>query len=855
MQKRIFPIVGMHCASCKLLIEKMVSAVEGVKSVMVNFATEQMLVEYDETKTNLQEIAAAVSQAGSYKLVKGEKEDMLAAPGTSEYHEAGHLPRFRTRAEGVFHDGSGHSKHHGHHHDNEHDNNHGHESHRHQRHDGSYSHHHEHQHHNHHQNHDHHHDDRHADHNLHDHARVLKAEEFQQLKRKVIVVGIANIPFVLIMLQMLLSRGPEDTIGSNFYGINLLWLVQFVLATPILFWGGSQFFSSAWSALKARAANMDTLIVLGTFVAWLFSTIVTFFPHLFSDIEAEPFFEATGLIIFFVLLGRLMEARAKGNANEAISKLLEFQAKEATVIREGQEVKIPVRQVVKGDVIIVRPGEKTPVDGEVVKGSSTIDESMVTGESKPVEKKQGDKVIGATINKSGSFKFKAEKVGEDTLLAQIIKLVEDAQMTTAPIQKLADKISEIFVPVILVIAILAFVFWLVVSGFLPLGIEVSNLQLAIYVFATILIIACPCALGLATPIAVMVASGKAASKGILIKDARALELMHKVSTIVFDKTGTLTKGEVEVTDIELIKEVADNKKFSTHTLLKYAAALEHNSEHPLSQAIVKKAKQEKVEYQKLTVENFKSHEGKGVSGKVNKKNLVIGNEKLLSDFKVTLTNKVKIRIKNLQNEGKTVVSVCLDNEVLALIALSDTVRPEAKQLVTELQRKGVVVVMMSGDNQSTAKTIAAQLGIKQVLAEVLPQEKSAKIKQLQTEKFSGSVIAMVGDGINDAPALAQADIGIAMGTGTDIAIEAGDIVIVAGSLQKILETIELSKKTMKIIKENLFWAFGYNVFAVPVAAGVLFPFTGLLLSPVIASVAMALSSVSVVLNSIRLKST
>lgn len=806
MQKHTFPIVGMHCASCKLLIEKMVSAVEGVKSVMVNFATEQMLVEYDDTKTGLVEIANAVSKAGSYKLVtdarkprseQSEHVTVLAAPGTKEYKMAGHSLHDQ-------HDHGTNTREH---------------------------------------------------HSTHDHAKILKAEEFQKLKRKVIVVGIANIPFVLIMIQMLVSRGSGDTMmGPDFYGINFLWLGQFILATPILFWGGSQFFSSAWSALKVKAANMDTLIALGTAVAWLFSTIVTFFPHLFSDIKAEPFFEAAGLIIFFVLLGRLMEARAKGNANEAISKLLEFQAKEATVIREGIETKIPIQQVVKGDIIVVRPGEKVPVDGEIIKGNSTIDESMVTGESKPVEKKKGDKVIGSTINKSGSFRFQAEKVGSETLLAQIIKLVEDAQMTTAPIQKLADKISGVFVPVIIVIAILSFFFWLFGASFLGLDVDVSNLQLAIYVFATILIIACPCALGLATPIAVMVASGRAAGKGILIKDAQALELIHKVSTIVFDKTGTLTKGEVEVTDIEIIGTSSKETNFNKSELLRFAAALEHNSEHPLSQAIVNSAKKEKLEYEKLAVKDFKNHEGKGVSGKVGKNVVIIGNKKLLSEFKIRQNDKITDKIEKLQNQGKTVVSVCINGEVSALIALADTVRSEAKQIVSKLHKRGIGVVMLSGDNQSTAEAIAAQLGIKEVIAEVLPQEKSAKIKQLQEAKDSGNIIAMVGDGINDAPALAQADVGIAMGTGTDIAIEAGDVVIVAGSLQKILETIELSEKSMKIIKENLFWAFGYNVFAVPIAAGLLFPFTGLLLSPVIASIAMALSSVSVVLNSIRLRS-
>lgn len=788
IQKQSFPIIGMHCASCKLLIEKVVGEMDGIESVMVNFATEQMRVEYDDTKTNLEEIARAVSKAGPYKLVKGKIGDVLASPGTAEYSMAKSI-----------NDGQNH------------DNDTG-----------------------------------------HNHAKILKEKEYHDLKRRVIIIGLLNIPFVFIMIQMFVSQDMGR--GSTIWGLSVLWLVQFVFATPILFWGGSQFFSSAWGAIKIKSANMDTLIALGTGVAWMFSTIVTFFPKVFSSIDAEPFFEAIGFIIFFVLLGRLMEARAKSNANEAISKLLEYQAKEATVIRAGKEIQIPIKQVVKGDIIMVRPGEKIPVDGEVIAGRSTVDESMVTGESKPVEKLPRDKVIGSTINKSGSFRFRAEKVGGDTLLSQIIKLVEEAQMTTAPIQKLADKISSVFVPVIILVAIITFIFWFLISPSLGLHADVGYLQLAVYTFATVLIIACPCALGLATPIALMVASGRAARKGILIKDARVLELMYKVDTIIFDKTGTLTKGEIEVTDIKLLDKGLSKNKFDKKRILEYTASLEHHSEHPLSKAITNKAQKDNIKYDKLIVKNFKNHEGKGVSGSVEGSEVVVGNSKLLSDFKIKQNNKLAEEIEFFQDQGKTVVSVCIDGDILALIALSDTLRPEAKSLVSDLLTRDIRVVMLSGDNYKTAKSIASELKITEVVAEVLPQEKSAKVLEIQKSGLSGNIVAMVGDGINDAPALAQADIGIAMGTGTDIAIEAGDVVIMTDSLQKISEVITLSEKTIRIVKGNLFWAFGYNVFAVPIASGVLFPFTGLLLSPILASVAMALSSISVVLNSIRLKS-
>ncbi|HRN85723.1 MAG TPA: heavy metal translocating P-type ATPase [Candidatus Dojkabacteria bacterium] len=806
--KKTFDVIGVHCASCKSLIERNVNKLDGINMVNVNFAAAKMMVDYDEKKVTLEEIAKAVASAGTYKLVKNDDEVVLASPG--EINKSSHMKEIAKPAHGE----TGHN-----------------------------------------------------------HAEMLRADEYKLLKKKTILVGLANIPFLFVMINMLFNKSEEmmSYLGmiklENFgMSLNLDWVVQFLIATFILFWGGSQFFKSAWTALKNKTANMDTLIALGTFVAWLFSAVVTFIPQIFTDIKAEPFYEAVGFIIFFVLLGRLLEAKAKGSANQAVKKLMEIQAKDASVIRDGVEVKVPINEVVIGDIVVVRPGEKIPVDGVITHGTSTIDESMVTGESMPVEKSTGDSVIGATINKSSSFQFRAEKVGKDTLLSQIIKLVEDAQMSSAPIQKLADKISAIFVPMIVVISIMVAIFWLLIAPELGIVGDISSVQLAIYIFATILIIACPCALGLATPIAVMVATGKAATKGILIKDAEAFELASKVDTIVFDKTGTLTKGEVEVVEIVIVENFKNKNnlldslrmdEWNEDTLITLSAALEYNSEHPLSEAIVKFANDKKLDFAKIKIDSFENHEGKGVAGIMKGKEIVIGNEKLMDKFKIDsikdANSDLKDKLEKYRNEGKTIVSIAYGKEIIGYFALADALKPEAKQLISQIKERGIRVIMLSGDNEQTAKAIAEKLGIDDVIANVLPHEKSEVIQRLKNEE-DGKIIAMVGDGINDAPALTLADVGISMGTGTDIAIESGDIVIVGGKIEKVLEVLDISSKTLKIIRENLIWAFGYNIIAIPIAGGLLYPFIGLLLSPVIASVAMAFSSISVVLNSLRLRS-
>lgn len=796
MKKEIFPIIGMHCASCKILIEKMVSEVEGVVNVNVNFATEKMSIEFDESKVAIYDLKSAVAKAGSYKLIDNAKgEIVLASPKQANKINA-------------------------------------------------------------------------LDHH-HDHSSMLKKEEYQKLKKTVLYVGTASIPFLILMILMVLSSLNIIEMNTMFLGeimiekfdykINLLFLVQFLIATPIIFLGGSQIFESAISALKAKAANMDSLIALGTFTAWAFSTIITFIPRLFDslgDHEVDTFFEAGVFIIFFILLGRLLEARAKGQANDAIKKLLELQAKEATVLRDGKEVRVSLSEVVTGDLIVVKPGEKVPVDGKIIDGASTIDESMVTGESLPAEKTVGSNVIGSTINKSSTFTFKALKVGSETMLSQIIKLVEEAQSTSAPIQKIADKISGVFVPTVIMFALVILIFWTLFAPILGIvGENMNIIQLGVYIATTVLIIACPCALGLATPTAVMVGTGKAASLGILIKDAKALELAHKINVIVLDKTGTITQGEPKVTNYYF--EGKDENHF-----LKLAKEVESKSEHPLSKAIEVFAL-EKISEESLQIKNFKNLEGMGVFANTKDgKKILIGNKKLMNEFNIKISKGISVKAEDFKNSGNTIVYFSLEDSAIGIFAIADTIKDSSIDAIKSLHNLGITIIMLTGDNPKTAQNIAQEVGIDHFIAEVLPAEKADIIKKIQQDKDlwlgimdlpSQRVVGMVGDGINDAPALAQADVGIAMGTGTDIAIEAGDIVLVNGSLNKVLDTVILSKATLRIIKQNLTWAFGYNILAIPLAAGILYPSFGILLSPVVASAAMAFSSVSVVLNSLRLK--
>ncbi len=613
------------------------------------------------------------------------------------------------------------------------------------------------------------------------------------------------------------------------------WL-QLILATPVQFWAGWEFYRATVPALKNRSANMDTLVALGTTVAYIYSTFVTFFPSVVMNlgIEAMPYFDVAVIVIGLILLGRYFEANAKAGTSQAIKKLIGMQAKTARVVRDGKEVDLPIDQVVIGDIIRVRPGEKIPVDGVIMEGDSSIDESMITGESIPVDKAKGDTVVGATMNKSGTFTYKATKVGNETMLAQIIKLVEDAQGSKAPIQRLADIVSSYFVPIVIMLALLTFGLWYI------FGPQPAFLFAMLNTVA-VLIIACPCAMGLATPTAIMVGTGKGAEHGILIKDAESLEIANKIKTIVFDKTGTLTYGKPEVTDILPLN------KATKEEILKFTASIEKGSEHSLAEAIVKYADDQKVSTD--SVIKFQAIAGHGVQGLVGSKKVYFGNRRLMDREKVDY-KEITEKINQLETEGKTVMMLAIDGTLAGLVAVADTIKDTAKEGVAALKKIGIEVIMITGDNQRTANAIAKKLGIDRVLAEVLPDQKEAEVRKLQAE---GKKVAMVGDGINDAPALAAADVGIAMGTGTDVAIEAADITLINKDLKSVASAIELSKKTMRTIKMNLFWAFGYNVILIPVAMGALYPFFGILLNPIFASVAMASSSISVVSNSLLLR--
>ncbi|MHC3129817.1 MAG: copper-translocating P-type ATPase [Candidatus Bathyarchaeota archaeon] len=617
-------------------------------------------------------------------------------------------------------------------------------------------------------------------------------------------------------------------------------LLLFVLATPVHFIVGHNFFVGAYKALRNRNPNMDVLVAIGTSAAYFYSVYVTFSG------EGKLYYTTVVSLMTFLILGKLLEAIAKGRTSAAIRKLMGLRAKTARVVRDNEEMEIPVEDVQVGDIVVVRPGEKIPVDGVVIDGYSGVDEKVITGESIPVEKKAGDSVVGATINKTGMLKFKATKVGADTVLAQIIKLVENALGSKAPIQRLVDVVSSYFVPAVLISATVAFLVWYLLGmGFI----------FALTVFIAVLIIACPCAMGLATPTAIMVGVGKGAENGILIKSGEALETAHKLQAIVFDKTGTLTKGEPEVTDIVFVTSPSGNpsstaqkgKTVSEDELLQLAAIAEKNSEHPLGEAIVKRAMERELKV--VDTEFFNAILGYGVEVKYGGKAILLGNRKLMKKNSINIAQ-LEEKMKALEEDGKTAMLVAVDGKVAGLIAVADTLMEYSVEAVKALQRMGLEVIMITGDNERTAKAIAKQVGVDRVLAEVLPEDKASEIKRLQDE---GKIVAMVGDGINDAPALAQANIGIAVGSGTDVAMETGDIVLVKNDLRDVVISIQLSRATMTKIKQGLFWAFAYNIALIPVAAGILYPFIGVLLDPVFAAAAMATSSVSVVTNASLLK--
>jgi Cu+-exporting ATPase len=660
-----------------------------------------------------------------------------------------------------------------------------------------------------------------------------KEKEIKSLWNRFAISAVFGIPLLLIaMIPMIVEKlgVTIPAIISPMVHPKVFAIIQLVLVLPILY-VGRKYFIVGFKSLIRQSPNMDSLIAIGTSAAFMYSLFAVF-EILTGNVDYEMYFESAGVILTLITLGKYLESVTKGKTSEAIKKLMGLAPKTAIIVRDGKEVEIQIEEVEVGDIVVVKPDEKMPVDGTIVEGITSVDESMLTGESIPVEKNIGDKVIGASINKNGSIRFKATRVGRDTALAQIIKLVENAQGSKAAIAKMADIISGYFVPAVIGLALISAVAWYI-SG--------ETGVFALTIFISVLVIACPCALGLATPTAIMVGTGKGAEYGVLIKSGVALETAYKIQTIVFDKTGTITEGKPKVTDIITTNGVREEK------LLQIAASAEKGSEHPLGEAIVKGAEDKALEFKK--VEGFKAIPGHGIEVSIEGNSILLGNRKLMEDRKISLENLEKIS-DELATAGKTPMYISIEGKISGIIAVADTVKDNSKRAIEKLHKMGIQVAMITGDNKRTAEAIAKQVGIDIVLAEVLPEDKASEVKKLQAE---GKKVAMVGDGINDAPALAQADIGIAIGSGTDVAMESADIVLMRSDLMDVPTAIELSKKTITNIKQNLFWAFGYNILGIPVAMGILYIFGGPLLNPIIAALAMSFSSVSVLTNALRLK--
>lgn len=653
-----------------------------------------------------------------------------------------------------------------------------------------------------------------------DTVEQIQKEKFSKLKKKTYWALILSVPVVVI--------------GMFFMDMPFANEIMWIFSTPVILWLGRDFYINAWKQAKHRSANMDTLVALSTGVAYIFSVFNTLFPHFWHErgLHAHVYFEAAAVIIAFILLGKLLEEKAKGNTSSAIKKLMGLQPKSVTIVHDGgHQMEIPIEQVEIGNTIVVKPGEKIAVDGTVINGNSYVDESMLSGEPVPVLKNESEKVFAGTINQKGSFQFKADKVGSETMLAQIIKMVQDAQGSKAPVQKLVDKIAGIFVPIVILIAIAAFIIWNVFGG------ENAFTQ-GLLALITVLVIACPCALGLATPTAIMVGVGKGAEKGILIKDAESLELAKKVNTVILDKTGTITEGKPVVTN--------DFWTDDNAVLKQILFSIEKQSEHPLADAVVTHLKNQNT----VSIKQFESITGKGAKAEIDGEIYFIGNKRLIQENEILIENAVAEKANKWGNEAKTVIWFANTKKVIAILAIADQIKATSQKAIEELQKSGIEVYMLTGDNEMTAKAVSEKVGIKHYKAEVLPEHKAAFVKQSQEQ---GKVVAMVGDGINDSTALAQADVSIAMGKGSDIAMDVAKMTIISSDLTKIPEAIHLSKSTVSTIKQNLFWAFIYNLIGIPIAAGILYPINGFLLNPMIAGAAMALSSVSVVSNSLWLK--
>jgi Cu+-exporting ATPase len=664
-----------------------------------------------------------------------------------------------------------------------------------------------------------------------DAERIQSERRYRLLMRKFWFAAVVSLPVIYFSYPEIFPGVPEK--GST--ALWWIWVAMGIITIPVLAWSGSQFFTGAWGALKHRSANMHTLIATGISAAWLYSTVAVLFPGFFPDeMLRDVFYDVTAVVTALVVLGMALELRARARTSEAMKKLIGLQAKTARVIRGGVETDLPVEDVAVGDVVVVRPGEKIPVDGQVISGSSAVDESMVTGEPIPVEKIEGATVIGATINRTGSFRFRATRVGRDTMLAQIIRMVRDAQGSKAPIQRTVDKVSGYFVPAVMIVAVLTFMIWYTFG-------PSPALVYAVITMVTVLVIACPCALGLATPTSLMVGIGKGAENGILIRSGDALETSHRIDTVVLDKTGTVTRGKPSLTDISAFEGYTEDE------VLRLAASAEKGSEHPLGESIVRAALDRGLVLS--DPDQFSAVPGHGIEARVADRQVVLGTLKLMADRGIA-AGPAESRLESLAEQGKTAMVVAVDGELAGVVAVADTLKVDSIEAIARLHRLGLEVVMLTGDNHRTAKAIGDQVGIDRVLAEVLPDEKATQIRILQAE---GRTVAMVGDGINDAPALAQADVGLAMGTGTDVAMESGDVTLVKGSLTGVATAIELSQATMRNIHQNLVGAFAYNTLGIPIAAGLLYPAFGILLSPLIAGAAMAFSSVTVVTNANRLR--